>query len=231
MKTPYNLDVQHNCSTCAIRGERTFCDVSAATLAQFDAMKFTSVYPKGAILFVEGETPRGVFILCHGRVKLTASSNSGTSLITSLPTPGTLLGLSAAIAGVPYETTAETLEPVQANFIRLADFIELMRDRDVARNALQQLASAHQAAHRRLRTIALSDSAEQKFARLLLELSGVEDRMQLLLTHEELAQMIASTRETVCRLLRTFKKRAWIDVRGATMRIVRREPLEAAARQ
>jgi CRP/FNR family transcriptional regulator len=36
----------------------------------FDSAKFTAVYPKGALLFVEGQPARGVYLLCSGRVKL-----------------------------------------------------------------------------------------------------------------------------------------------------------------
>ena len=74
MPTPYNLNLHNNCSECSVRAERVFCDMSAETVAALDVIKFTGIYPKASLLFVEGEEPRGVFILCSGRVKLTTRS-------------------------------------------------------------------------------------------------------------------------------------------------------------
>src|SRR4051812_48630877 len=81
MPTPYNLTIEEHCTTCALRAQRQFCNMSPEPLAALESMKFTAVYPKGSTLFVEGEQPRGVFILCKGRVKLTTSSSEGRTLI------------------------------------------------------------------------------------------------------------------------------------------------------
>ena len=72
-------------------------------------------YP--AILFVEGQEARGVFVICNGRIKLSASSADGKSLILRIAEPGEVVGLPGTISGKPYEVTAEALEPIQANFI------------------------------------------------------------------------------------------------------------------
>ena len=54
-----------------------FCDLSTAALEQIDAISSAAAYPKGAVLFIEGQAPGGVFVICRGRVKLTASSVQG----------------------------------------------------------------------------------------------------------------------------------------------------------
>ena len=89
-------------------------------------LKFTGVYPKNSLLFVEGEEPRGVFILCSGRVKLTTSSTDGKRLILKIVEAGEVLGLSAAILDRPYEVTAETIQPSQVNFIKRDDFLKFL---------------------------------------------------------------------------------------------------------
>src|SRR5712691_4664026 len=101
MPSPYNIDIQNNCSECALRQERLFCNMSAESLATMNALKFTSVYPKGSTLFVEGEEPRGVFILCSGRAKLTTSSSEGKTLIVKVAEPGEVLGASSTILARP----------------------------------------------------------------------------------------------------------------------------------
>ncbi|MEO6486591.1 MAG: cyclic nucleotide-binding domain-containing protein, partial [Thermoanaerobaculia bacterium] len=126
MPAPYNLEIHNNCRDCNVRHERPFCDMSDGTVATMDALKFTSVYPKGSTLFVEGEQPRGVFIICSGKVKLTTSSTEGKTLIIKIAEPGEVLGVSAAILGKQYEVSAETLEPSQLNFIKRDDFLRLL---------------------------------------------------------------------------------------------------------
>src|SRR5688572_9890073 len=102
MPSPYNLDLHNNCSECCVRGERIFCNMSDATVAELDTIKFTGVYPKGSLLFVEGEQSRRIFILCSGRAKLTTSSTEGCVLIAKIAEPGEVLGASATILGKPY---------------------------------------------------------------------------------------------------------------------------------
>src|ERR1700694_4268210 len=97
MPSPYNLDIHNSCVDCTVRADRLFCDMSAASVAAMDGIKFTGVYPKGSLLFVEGEQPRGVFILCSGRAKLTTSSSEGKTLIVRIADAGEVLGASATI--------------------------------------------------------------------------------------------------------------------------------------
>src|SRR6185437_3519216 len=161
-------------------------------------------YPKGATLFVEGQMARGVFVLCTGRVKLSTSSLDGKTLIVRISEPGEVLGLPSAITGNPYELTAEVMEPAQANFISRADFLGFLREHgEVALRVAQQLGERYQAAVAEVRSIGLARSTAEKLARFLLEWCAVHGegadpiRANLTLTHEEIAQMIGASRETV----------------------------------
>lgn len=72
MKTPYGLQVIESCLTCPMMKDRLFCNLPPRALEGLDAISSSATYPKGAILFVEGQDPRGVFVICNGRVKLSA---------------------------------------------------------------------------------------------------------------------------------------------------------------
>ena len=126
MPSPYNLDIDEHCMTCRHRKDGVFCDMSTETLAALDAVRFSFNYPKGSILFLEGEQSRGVFILCSGTVKLTTSSSDGRTLITRIAQRGEVLGVSATIAGKAYAVSAETLEPSQVSFIDRDSFLRLL---------------------------------------------------------------------------------------------------------
>jgi CRP/FNR family transcriptional regulator, cyclic AMP receptor protein len=237
MPTPYNLDVHDDCAQCTVRHDRMFCNLSPESLEVLGSIKFTGIYPKGSMLFVEGEYPRGVFFICSGRAKLTTSSSEGKTLIVKVAEVGEILGASATILGKPYEVSAETIEPSQINFMKRDDFLRFLQsDADVCMHTARQLSEKYQSAQRDLRSLGLSHTTSVKLARLLLdwadsrgEATPKGTRIALLLTHEEAGQMIGTTRETVTRLLSAFKRRGLIEVKGANLFILDRTKLEEIA--
>jgi CRP/FNR family cyclic AMP-dependent transcriptional regulator len=234
MPSPYNLEVEYNCGECRVRADRLFCNMSESAVEALDSVKFTGLYPKGSLLFVEGEEPRGVFILCSGRAKLTTSSTEGKTLIVKIAEPGEVLGASATILGKPYEVSAETIEPSQLNFIKREDFLKYLNTHaEACLHTAQQLSEKYHSAQREIRSLGLSQTTSEKLARLLLdwcERGGEQTtkgiRIKVLLTHEEIAQMIGTTRETVTRLLSDFKKKKIVDVKGSSLFVLSKPQLE-----
>jgi CRP/FNR family transcriptional regulator len=235
MPSPYNLDLHNSCTECTVRAERLFCNMSPTSVAAMETVKFTGVYPKGSLLFVEGEQPRGVFIICSGRVKLTTSSTEGKTLIVKIAEQGEVLGASATILGKSYEVSAETIEPAQVNFIKREDFLKFLNtSSEACMHTAQQLSEKYHSAQREIRTLGLAQTTSEKLAKLILdwcELNGEPTpkgiRLKVLLTHEEIAQMIGTTRETVTRLLSDFKRKKLIDVKGSTLFVIQKENLES----
>lgn len=228
MPSPYNLALVEHCSQCSQRQTNGgFCNMAPEPVEALDSMKFTGVYPKGALLFVEGEQPRGVFVLCRGRAKLTTTSTEGRTLIVKIASPGEILGISAAILGRPYEVSAETLEASQVSFIRRDDFLRFLNAYpEACMHTAQQLSEKYESAQREIRSLGLAHTTSEKLARLLLSwtASGEETpqgtRLQVLLTHEEIGQMIGTTRETVTRLLSEFKRKKLISTKGASLFLI-----------
>jgi CRP/FNR family cyclic AMP-dependent transcriptional regulator len=236
MVSPYGLGVIENCPACKVRADR-FCDLPAATLQAFENVKYASSYPPRAALFVEGQAPRGVYLLCQGRVKLSLCDREGKTLILKIAEPGEVLGLSAAVSGKPYELTAETIDPCQVNFVRREDFLRFLGEHgDACFRAAEQLSQKYTAACHEIRSLGLSHTAAEKLAKLLLEWSSrngeankAEPRVRLALTHEEIAQMIGTSRETVTRLFAELKKRALVQVNGSTLVIRNKAALQQLA--
>jgi CRP/FNR family transcriptional regulator len=138
------------------------------------------------------------------------------------------------VTGKPYELTADVIEPTQANFISREDFLRFLREHgEAALRVAQQLGETYHSAIAEMRTIGLSHSASEKLARFLLDLSADhaeangEIRMTLTLTHEEMAQMIGASRETVSRLFADFKKKKLLQVKGSTLIIKNKPGLES----
>src|ERR1700675_741600 len=128
MRAPYGLEIIESCLACPHREDRLFCNLPPAAVQKLAAITSAAAYPKGATLFVEGQLPRGVFVLCSGKVKLSTSSADGRSLILRISEPGDVLGLPATVTGKPYELTADVVEPTQANFISRPDLLNFLRE-------------------------------------------------------------------------------------------------------
>jgi CRP/FNR family transcriptional regulator, cyclic AMP receptor protein len=232
-QSPYGLPVSDNCVTCKLRNSNYSCALSEASLEGLDHIKHATAYPEGALIFVEGQVPRGVYILCQGRAKLMTTNSDGRSLIVKIAQPGDILGLHAIVSGKPYELTVETLQPSQLAYVGREDFLRFLKSHgDACLQAAQQLSQECQSAYDVIRSIGLSHSVSEKMARLLLQWSSdvkVSDgiiRLKLSLTHEEMAQLIGTSRETVTRTLSQFKKQKLVDVSGSTLVIRNKSALE-----
>lgn len=236
MRMPYGLDVIESCMGCKASRENFFCRFSPTVLRSLDGASYHSVMPPGALLFVEGQSPRGVYVLCSGKVKLSTTSKEGKVLILKQAEAGEVLGLSAAISGSSYEMTAETTSPCQVNFVSRQDLMNLLQsESEVGVHAAKALSREFQGAYRDIHDLVLARSSSGKLARLLLscapenQKSEAELRLRSAMTHEEMAQRIGSSRETVTRLLSTLKKKRLIRLEGATLVIRDRSGLEALA--
>ena len=155
-----------SCFNCELRPDRTFCDLPADALQAFDAVKSLNLMPRGATLFVEGRAPRGIFVLCEGRAKLSVCSENGKRLMLRVAGPGEVLGLSAAMAGKPYELTAEMLDSSQVAFVRRKDLLRFLRQHKVACLQVVHLLSQDlHAAYDRVRSLGLARSRRPKLVR------------------------------------------------------------------
>lgn len=236
MRVPYGLEIIESCMGCKASRENFFCRFSTPVTRAADVVSHHTVMPAGAVLFVEGQTPRGVFILCSGKVKLSTTSKEGKVLILKQAEAGEVLGLSAAISATSYEMTAETASPCQLNFIGRNDLMNLLQNEsEVGMHAALWLSREFQGAYRDIHDLVLARSSSGKLARLLLSCTPEpvkdvqEQHLRSPMTHEEMAQRIGSSRETVTRLLSDLKKKRLIRLDGTNLIIRDRTGLEALA--
>lgn len=224
-RSPYGLKIIQSCVACPVREEGLFCNLGPQALQELTALRQASVYPAGAVLFVEGQPARGLFVLCSGKAKLTTSSSQGRAVIVRVAEAGELLGLSAVVSSVPYEVSAQTLEPAEVNYLPRADFLRFLQSYgEVALRVAQHLSLELRRAYNQVARIALAPTARAKLAGLLLDWADRDAqtaskavRFQLLLTHEEIGELIGSSRETVTRLLSDFRRRGLIQIKGSVV--------------
>ena len=213
--------------------DKTICDLPQVVADALEQETLTTSYPTGAVLFAEGQAPRGVFIVRRGRVKLSVCGSDGRTLILRIVDPGCPMGVAAVVSGRQYEATAETQEPSEISFLRQSDLLRLMRQHgEFALWVTQHISRDYASTCREIRDLILSDSASEKLARLLVgwldqnTAAKNPGQMKLVLTHEEIGQMIGSSRETVSRLFAGFKKQRLIQQSGSTLVIPNRVALE-----
>ena len=238
MAMAYNLHIIENCLKCSFREQRLFCDLPKEALIKLQTIKATSVYPKGTLLCLEGQPPRGIYVLCTGRAKLSTTSAEGKSIILRIAEPGEVLGLTAAVSNTPYEATIETMEPSQANFISQNDFVHFLEAfPDVGMKVAQQLTHNCKCAYSEIRSLGLSNSVPEKIAKLLLSWAehpldfkrktvSTEIPLRVTLTQEEIAQFVGTSRETVSRVLSEFRRKGYLRIKGATWSILDKPALE-----
>jgi len=217
-----------------VPADKTFCDFPPILADAVEQAAVTITYPTGAVLFGEGQAPRGVFIVRRGRVKLSICGSDGRTLILRMVETGCPLGVASVVCGRQYEATAETQEPSEISFLRQCDLLRLMRlHGEFALWVTRHLSQDYASTCREIRDLILSDSAGEKFARLLVGWldqnteSRYPNQMKLSLTHEEIGQMIGTSRETVSRLFAGFKKQRLIQQSGSTLVIPNRVALES----
>ena len=230
----YGIEICDHCEGCTWRTDSFFCQFAPGVLKAFDAISFANIYAAGTILYAENEPPRGLFVVCTGQVKLSISSGSGKTLVTRMVGPGEVLGLPSVLAGKPYRQTAETAAPSQLKFVRREDFVRFSEEhREVSFNIARQLIEECESDANQIRNLGLTNSAAERLAHLLLQwcedagqpsASGL--RFPVAMTHEEISQLIGTSRETVTRLLKNFRERKILTVRRSSMTLHDKSELE-----
>lgn len=211
-----------------------FGDLPPAVDQALETLTLTNEFPTGAILFTEGQEAKGIYIVRRGALKLSVCASDGRTLILRIVEAGEALGVAAVIGGRQYEATAEAQEPCEVTFLRQSDVLRMMRVHgEFALWVTQHLSHDYNATCREIRTLMLSGSASEKLARLLVgwldQRTGSPNpsRMKMRLTHEEIGQMIGTSRETVTRLFAGFKKQHLLEQQGATLVVSNRVALES----
>jgi CRP/FNR family transcriptional regulator len=176
-----------------------------------------------------------VYILCEGRAKVSVASAEGKTLVLRIAEVGDLLGVNAVLMGKPAGATVETLERCRIDFVSREDFLKLLeRDKRAYLGVAHALSEKLSGVMDHARLLLLSESAAEKLARLLVKwcddhgkrtAHGI--RINSDLTHEEIAQMICASRETVTRLLADFKRKQIVSLGDNAIFIRNRKALEA----
>lgn len=225
----------NDCINCTLRMRGDFCHLDPGPLDVLSNVGHITLYPAGATLLEEGQVPQGVYIVCSGRVKLSVATNGGKTVILKIAEKREVLALSAVVSGRPAPITVSTLDFCQIKFVERENFIALVKgDPRIALSCATLLAREVGQAFDDVYDLLLARSSTEKLVRLMLSWVADEPRNRELrvpaeFTHEEIAQMIGSSRETVTRLLSEMRKKDLIRIEGSMLVIPNRVALQAIA--
>jgi CRP/FNR family transcriptional regulator, cyclic AMP receptor protein len=235
MQTPYGFEISESCTACKFRREGFFCQIAPFELKDLDRIKSISVCPAGTMLFSQQQSPNGFFVICEGEVKLYFASSQGKTLTLRIAAPGDVIGLWAVLFNAPYEATAKTLRPCQVAFVSSGAFRQYLdKHPAVFQRALRYVGLHYKTACEQLAAVGLGASVIERMAKFLLDWSAARGelkstvRFALPLSHEEIAEYIGATRESVTRALTELGKRGLIERHGATFVIPNRAALLCA---
>ena len=223
------------CAACANRRPGWFCSLGSAVLVDLELVTSTISLPAQATLFTQGEESRCLYLICNGYLKLTAGRSEDRHMIVRVAGPGSVLGLYAVLSHGVYEVSAESLTAAQLRPVERDRFLNFLRSHKEAQlRAVQCICQEYRFALQDACRIALAETVAARLARLLIELAhqigeqtdSGEFRFPLLLTHEEMASMTCTTRETVTRTLGQFRKEGWIAIEESMVTLRQPERLQ-----
>jgi CRP/FNR family transcriptional regulator, cyclic AMP receptor protein len=212
------------CAACTGKRPGWFCSLTSAPLTDLELVSSHLSVPAQSPVFEQCADARFLYLICDGYVKLMAGGEKGRQMIVRIAGPGTMLGLYAALTNGVYEVSAESLTAMELRTVSRERFLAFLRAHKEAQiRAVQCLCQEYRFALEDVCRIALAETVAARLARLLMDLGrqigenneAGESHFPLLLTHEEMASMTSTTRETVTRTLGHFRRDKWITIEDA----------------
>jgi CRP/FNR family transcriptional regulator len=215
----------------------SFCKaLSPEALSDFGAIVSYSSRATGMVLYSEDQIPAKIFILLRGQMRVSINARNGRRLILRIAKPGEVLGLSSAFSGNVYEETAEAISPCNLISLRCAEFAAFLKRHPTAfQSIMQEFGTQYEQVCARLCVTGMNLGVTEKLARLLVEWTADSQqteygiRIDVALTHAEIAECIGTCRESVTRILSDMQCKHIVTLRGSILTVTNRLALEACA--
>lgn len=213
-----------------------FHGLPASAIAAVNRLFRSVDYPAGATLYHEGEPAQALFLVAHGRVKLLRHSVSGNEVVLDLLSQGDPFGGLTVLGRRHYSQSAVAQTSCCVLTITPVDFRYLLCTYpEVALSALDGLAHELEAARDTIRSLSTLP-VEARIAQVLLDLANrlgeVDDAGVLIqspLSQQDLAAMVATTAETVSRVISGLRRRGYVETGRQWIRLCDRAGLARLA--
>jgi CRP/FNR family cyclic AMP-dependent transcriptional regulator len=202
------------------------------------AAELTEVeFPRGQVIFHEGEPGDRLYIILSGKVKLGRRSPDGRENLLTIMGPSDMFGELSIFDPGPRTSSATTVTEVRAATMDRDALKKWIKDRpEIAEQLLRVLARRLRRTNNNLADLIFTD-VPGRVAKQLLQLAqrfGTQEGGALRVTHdltqEEIAQLVGASRETVNKALADFAQRGWLRLEGKSVLIADSERLARRAR-
>ena len=212
-----------------------FADLSPEEMDAIAAAAPMKTYPAGAVLFAPHNPVEMLFILKRGRVRILRVSADGRALTTAIMTPGTIFGKMVLLGQRMYDNYAEALDEAIVCVMSRADVQRfLLSDARIAARITAILGERLIDLERRLSDTVFK-TVPQRIATTLAMLAGQERRYGVgratvvALTHEQIAALVGTSRETATKVLGDFADRGLIRLGRGRITLLDMERIRAEA--
>lgn len=207
------------CEICYLRQYELFKDLNEEELDALGRGSIPAMVPKREYIFTPDEPSHQIYMLKAGRVRISRLSETGKHFTLVILEPGDIFGESALFDDEPRRNFAEVLDDAQICAIDKREFEKVaLKNPSVSLKIAQIVEHRLNEAQEQIENLVFYD-VQTRLARLLLKLADihgerVENGVQIgiKLTHEDIASLIGSTRETTSKILNEFRANGWIDV-------------------
>jgi CRP-like cAMP-binding protein len=204
-----------------LRSVPLFSELSEADINTLGRLATRRRYPKDTVVFFENEEGDFFFTIVEGRIKVTILGDDGREIILSVLGPGDFFGEMALLDNEPRSATAIAVEDSELLSLHRTDFQGVTGDNIAIAHALIKILTARlRRANHQIQTLALLD-VYGRVARVILDMAKEEGRRLKdgriafrRATHQEIANRIGTTRETVTRMLKDLERQALIRIEG-----------------
>jgi len=204
-----------------------FSELAQSEAEQLVEQSQTRSFPAGAILFSEGDQGESMYVIKEGDVKVYASDENGKEVILQFLRAGDFFGELALIDDAPRSASIVTLTPVKVVVISKAAFMKfLSANGETAFNLIRSLSRKVRALTNNVKSLALLD-VYGRVAHTLLDLSIDVDGKRVITqrpTHQDLANIVGSSREMVSRILKDLSNGGYITIDKNTITINEKLP-------
>ena len=213
--------------TTLIKKIHLFSSLKEEELTAIQKVALIKKFPKDKVIFLEDEEGDTLFIILKGTVKVASFSEKGKEIIFSILGEGDFFGDMSLLDGKSRSASVIAIDDTEMQLIRRADFYNLLEQYPhIAIKLLEELVSRIRKTDNLVGSLALLDVAG-RVAGILLQLAeerGIKFRNQVIIkarpTHQELANMIGTTRETVTRVLKQLELKHYIHMSGKDITIL-----------
>jgi len=204
-----------------------FAHLDDKTLERLEGIAIKRVYPRNTILISKGDVSDQLFVVLRGKLKVTIPDESGKEITLSLLGPGDYFGEIALIDGEARTATIVTIEATEVLTLARADFQRILKSSpELMFDLLTVLARKVRFATEKLESLAFDD-VYGRLVKVMMQLAKPQENhwvVEQRLTHQDIADMIGSSREMVSRILKALETGGYISIDKKRITIRRKLP-------